>query len=90
MTHAIVTKLRNLAVAAETHADAEIVALKPKLEALAHDVENTLEAWHSSTDEWIETHFIPEAEKAKDAARRMYEAALKQAHDFYETVKTKV
>lgn len=87
MTHAIVTKLWNLAEAAKTHAVEEVRSLEPTLKDAARKVETAFENYHAAIDEWIARHFIPEVEKAKEEANKLYLASLREASDLYDRAK---
>lgn len=77
------TKARNLAAVIEKNVSAEIAAYAPKLRAAVDDAENKLAAWQADVEHWIELHFQPAAETAKNESRKAYEAALKFVHDLH-------
>lgn len=79
----LITKVRNLAVALEHNVNAEIAAYSPRLHAAANDAENKLAIWQADVEHWIELHFHPAAEAAKNESRRFYETALRFAHDLH-------
>lgn len=87
MTLTVVTKLWNLAEAAKTHAQADLRALEPRLREAASKVADAAEHFDAAVNEWIETHFKPELEAAKDIARKAYDQAAREAHDLYAEVK---
>lgn len=90
MTLTIITKARNLAVAIEHNVSEEIAAYSPKLKEAAERAEQAYDNWQSAVEHWIETHFEPAAETAKQEASRAYTAVLRTLHDLHEEARRKV
>ncbi|HLZ23649.1 MAG TPA: hypothetical protein VKQ30_16180 [Ktedonobacterales bacterium] len=88
MTIQLIDKLKNFATAAEGMLTTKAKELAPKLHAAADDLEHKLEAWTSSVDHWVETHFTPEAEKLREQAGADYRAAVAEAHKLVDEAKT--
>jgi len=88
MTVQLIEKLKNFAIAAEGTISEKAKELAPKLHAAADDLEHKLEAWTSSVDHWVETHFTPEAEKLRQEAGAEYRAAVAEAHKLVDEAKT--
>lgn len=89
MSSTLFAKARALATSLESNVSAEIAAYSPRLHAAVDDAEHRLVAWQADVEHWIELHFQPVAEKAKNESRKLYEEALRYVHDLHAEASTK-